>query len=66
MTIHTHYLDAAHVGAEYTPDQIEFMKAMDLYKRTHRRPYPTWSEVLSVVHALGYRKVREEQHENTL
>ena len=44
---------------DYTNDEIEFMRAMDLYKRANRRPFPTWSEVLEVLHALGYRKVAE-------
>jgi hypothetical protein len=44
---------------DYTDDEINFMKAMDLYKRANRRPFPTWSEVLEVLHALGYRKVAE-------
>jgi hypothetical protein len=44
---------------DYTDDEIEFMKAMDQYKRDNRRPFPTWSEVLEVLTALGYRKVAE-------
>jgi hypothetical protein len=44
---------------DYTDDEIAFMKAMDMYKRANRRPFPTWSEVLEVLHALGYRKVEE-------
>lgn len=44
---------------EYTDDEIIFMRAMDQYKRDNRRPFPTWSEVLEVLHALGYRKVAE-------
>lgn len=42
---------------EYTPEEIEFMRAVDDYKRRSNRPFPTWSEVLEVVRALGYRKV---------
>jgi hypothetical protein len=42
---------------DYTDDEIDFMKAMDQYKRDNRRPFPTWSEVLEVLRALGYRKV---------
>jgi hypothetical protein len=42
---------------EYTEEELAFMKAMDLYKRNNRRPFPTWSEVLEVIHSLGYRKV---------
>ena len=45
---------------DYNDDEIEFMKAMDQYKRANRRPFPTWSEVLEVLRALGYRKVAEQ------
>jgi hypothetical protein len=41
---------------DYSDDEILFMKAMDQYKRANRRPFPTWSEVLEVLHSLGYRK----------
>lgn len=42
---------------DYQDEETEFMLAMDQYKRANRRPFPTWSEVLEVVKALGYRKV---------
>ena len=32
---------------------------MDRYKRDNRRPFPTWSEVLEVLRAMGYRKTAE-------
>src|SRR6516165_10657858 len=44
---------------DYSDDEISFMRAMDQYKRDNRRPFPTWSEVLEVLRALGYRKVAE-------
>ena len=44
---------------DYNDNEIDFMKAMDHYKRDNRRPFPTWSEVLEVLVALGYRKVAE-------
>jgi hypothetical protein len=44
---------------DYNDDEISFMKAMDQYKRDNRRPFPTWSEVLEVLRALGYRRVAE-------
>ena len=44
---------------DYNEDEIEFMRAMDQYKRDNRRPFPTWSEVLEVLSALGYRRVAE-------
>lgn len=52
-------IDPTTCEREYTDDQIEFMKAMDQYKRDNRRPFPTWSEVLEVLQALGYRRVAE-------
>ena len=44
---------------DYSEEEIVFMKAMDQYKRANRRPFPTWSEVLEVLYALGYRKTAE-------
>ncbi|HEV3142851.1 MAG TPA: hypothetical protein VGZ47_03090 [Gemmataceae bacterium] len=50
-------IDPTTCERDYTDDEIEFMKAMDQYKRDNRRPFPTWSEVLEVLLSLGYRKV---------
>ena len=43
-------------GSNFTDEEREFIVAMDYYKRTHRRPFPTWREVLGVLKSLGYRK----------
>ena len=32
----------------YNNEEIDFMKAMDQYRRDNRRPFPTWSETLEV------------------
>ena len=42
-------------------EQFEFLIAIDEYKRSNSRPFPTWTEVLDVIKALGYRKVAEPQ-----
>ena len=42
-------------------EQFEFLLAIDEYKRSNSRPFPTWTEVLDVIKALGYRKVAEPQ-----
>lgn len=34
----------------------EFEAAMEEYKRTSGRLFPTWTEVLEVLETLGYRK----------
>lgn len=44
---------------EMTPDQFEFLQAINEYKLVNRRPFPTWTEVLDIVKALGYRKVAQ-------
>jgi hypothetical protein len=54
-----HGIDPTTCERDYTSDEVQFMKAMDQYKRNNRRQFPTWSEVLEVLHALGYRKVAE-------
>ena len=42
-------------------EQFEFLLTIDEYKRKNSRPFPTWTEVLEVIKALGYRKVAEPQ-----
>ncbi|MDX2199719.1 MAG: hypothetical protein SF069_12205 [Phycisphaerae bacterium] len=38
-------------------EQLEFIKAIDEYKRANNKPFPTWTEVLDLLLYLGYRKV---------
>lgn len=52
-------IDPTTCERDYSDDETEFMKAIEQYKRENRRPFPTWSEVLEIVRALGYRKVAE-------
>ena len=42
---------------EISGELLEFIMAIDEYKRINERPFPTWSEVFEIVHYLGYRKV---------
>jgi hypothetical protein len=37
-------------------DEVEFINAINDYKAKFGRPFPTWSEVLHVMRALGYRR----------
>ena len=46
---------------EMTDEQFDFLMAVDRYKKENQRPFPTWTEVLEVIKALGYRKVAEPQ-----
>ena len=42
-------------------EQFEFLMAIEEYKRANTRPFPTWTEILEVVKALGYRQVADPQ-----
>ncbi len=46
---------------QMSDEQFEFLMAIEEYKRKNARPFPTWTEVLELVKALGYRKVAEPQ-----
>jgi hypothetical protein len=41
---------------DFAAAELEFMAAMQEYKRTSGRMFPTWSEVLEVLNGLGYKK----------
>jgi hypothetical protein len=50
---------------EMSDEQFEFLMAIDEYKKKNSRPFPTWTEVLEVIKALGYRKVASPQPLNS-
>ncbi|MDE0915258.1 MAG: hypothetical protein OSB57_08760 [Planctomycetota bacterium] len=41
---------------QMTPELLEFIQAVDQYKRIHGRPFPSWGEVLTILSELGYAK----------
>lgn len=54
-------IDPTTCEREYSELEIEFMQAMDEYKRASGRMFPTCSEILEVIMKIGYRKVAEPQ-----
>ena len=50
------HVDPTTCERDYSAAELEFMGAIQEYKRTSGRMFPTWSEVLEVVVALGYEK----------
>ena len=44
---------------QMSDEQFEFLMAINEYKKANARPFPTWTEVLEVIKALGYRKIAE-------
>ena len=49
-------IDPTTCERDYSIEEIEFMNAMDEYKRKNGRMFPTCSEILEVVQSLGYVK----------
>ena len=47
-------IDPTTCERDYSGDEVEFMQAMDVYKRKNGRMFPTCSEVLEVIRDLGY------------
>jgi hypothetical protein len=45
------------LGLEIDAEVMEFIAALDRFKKDHGRPFPSWSEVLHVLRALGYQKL---------
>jgi len=42
-------------------EQFEFLQAIEAYKKQNSKPFPTWTEVLEVIKAMGYRRIAEPQ-----
>lgn len=49
-------IDPTTCERDYGAEELEFMQALDRYKRTSGRMFPTCSEVLEVVRSLGYAR----------
>jgi len=54
-------IDPTTCERDYTEAEIEFMHALDAYKRANGRMFPTCSEILEVIRDLGYVRVVQEQ-----
>ena len=53
-------IDPTTCEREYNDAEIEFMHALDEYKRASGRMFPTCSEILEVLVGLGYRQVADK------
>lgn len=50
------FVDPTTCERDYNAAEMEFMLAMNAYKQSSGRMFPTWSEVLEVLLSLGYEK----------
>ncbi len=49
-------IDPTTCERDYSDEELEFMSALEEYKRTSGRMFPTCSEILEVLKKLGYAK----------
>jgi len=56
-------IDPTTCERDYSDQEIQFMHAMDEYKRAAGRMFPTCSEVLEVIRSLGYVQLDQEQRD---
>jgi hypothetical protein len=54
-------IDPTTCERDYNNDEIEFMQALDAYKRANGRMFPTCSEILEVIRELGYVRMHRGQ-----
>jgi hypothetical protein len=47
--------------AEFSHDEVEFLNAIEAFKRHSGKKFPTWCDVLRVMRALGYERHGHEQ-----
>jgi hypothetical protein len=50
-------IDPTTCERDYSIEEVEFMNAMDDYKRKNGRMFPTCSEILEVIRSLGYVQI---------
>jgi hypothetical protein len=50
-------IDPTTCEREYSAEEIEFMHALDAYKHSSGRMFPTCSEILEVIRGLGYVRI---------
>jgi hypothetical protein len=53
-------IDPTTCERDYSGEEIEFMHALDAYKRSSGRMFPTCSEILEVIRGLGYVRLSSE------
>ena len=46
----------SHYATPVEAEEMEFIHAMEEFKRTEKQPFPSWSEALKVLKSLGYSK----------
>jgi hypothetical protein len=58
-------IDPTTCDRDYSAAETEFMQAMQAYKLSSGRMFPTWSEVLEVLQGLGYERTLDAEENST-
>lgn len=53
-------IDPTTCERDYSDDEVQFMNALNEYKRKSGRMFPTCSEILEVLRGLGYTKPNQQ------
>ena len=53
-------IDPTTCERDYSNDEIEFMQALDAWKRQTGNSFPSSAELLNVLRSIGYQKVDEK------
>jgi len=53
-------IDPTTCERDYSDQEIEFMQALEAYKRASGRMFPTCSEILEVIRDLGYVRMSKD------
>ncbi|MEQ8787778.1 MAG: hypothetical protein RIC55_15850 [Pirellulaceae bacterium] len=59
-------IDPTTCERDYSDPEIEFMQALDAYKRRSGRMFPTCSEILEVIRDLGYVRMCDVEMEDAV
>ena len=57
-------IDPTTCDRDYSAAEMEFMQAIQEYKSKSGRMFPTWSEVLEVLQALGYERTLDAEEDS--
>lgn len=58
---HQDRIGTVNIGANYSEEEVEFLKAIDRLKRETGTNFPTNTQIFRLLLSLGYRKVTVDQ-----
>jgi hypothetical protein len=58
---HATFFGELNTGETYTAEEIEYLKAVDAWKKLHRVRFPSNIDLLNIAKSLGYRRVMPKE-----